>query len=86
VQTLPPRPAHRPRAIAVAFGYDHVARPSVYTIVALAPGSHKIPDAGYTSQILIASAREPSGSRVGMNSWATKPLKPVFTMARMMAG
>ena len=42
--------------------------------------------ARHTSQIWIAWRREVSGSRLGMNSWATKPLKPLSAMARITAG
>lgn len=41
----------------------------------------------HTSQMVTPCFREASASgRLGMNSWATWPLKPVSTMAFMTAG
>ncbi len=45
------------------------------------------PQPDYTSQIVTPCLSEAMTSvRAGMNSWATWPLKPVATMACMMAG
>ncbi|QDV35837.1 hypothetical protein ElP_37450 [Tautonia plasticadhaerens] len=51
-----------------------------------APPAIRGPSARQTSQRVTASARLVRGSRVGMNSWARKPSKPVSTIARQMAG
>ncbi len=40
----------------------------------------------HTSQIRKPWASDSSGSRTGMNSWATYPWKPVSAIAFMMAG
>src|SRR5690606_3357354 len=44
------------------------------------------PGGGHTLQSRYACSSEAIGSRLGMNSWATKPSKPVSSIARMIAG